>query len=185
MSWWCKLANVRSFWIHGSHFTFATQVIKTRLSCYTQYNSTTVPPETYPPKSNWNSCGFTRTIHRGFLTNQSVLSIPVTLSVTFCLPVYCREYYMASSYVEQPMGRCVGRSLAHALRIHALHCTTLVHNQPVKELSTFNFIQPSCNRVQFDVKSVASQNPCLSTNRSFSFITNGNKNHSIFNWTVK
>ena len=44
---------------------------------------------------------------------------------------------MASSYVEQPMGRCVGRSLAHALRIHALHCTTLVHNQPVKELSTF------------------------------------------------
>ena len=68
---------------------------------------------------------------------------------------------MASSYVEQPMGRCVERSLAHALRIHALHCTTLVHNQPVKELFTFNFIQPSCNRVQFDVKSVASQKPLL------------------------
>ena len=47
---------------------------------------------------------------------------------------------MASSYVEQPMGRCVRRSLAHAPRIHELHCTTLVHNQPVKELFTFNFI---------------------------------------------
>ena len=88
---------------------------------------------------------------------------------------------MASSYVEQPLGRCVRRSLAHAPRIHELHCTTLVHNQPVKELFTFNFIQPSCNRVQFDVKSLTSQRLCSSKNRSFSLIMSGNKNRSIFN----